>query len=48
MGVLNDSMVRNAAKLAVYEDTNIKVKKDQNEATALVAYPLELEGIRRC
>lgn len=41
MGVLKDSTVKNAAKLAVYEDTKINVKNDQNEAAARVEKPLK-------
>ena len=47
MGVLNDSTVRNAAKLAVYEDTRINVKKDQNDAAARVEKPLLKEKINK-
>lgn len=40
MGLLSDSIVRKAAKFAVYEETRINVKNHQIEATVRVEYAL--------
>lgn len=41
IGVCSDSMVRKAARLAVYDDTMINVKNHQMAATILVDAPLK-------
>lgn len=45
MGLLSDSIVRKAAKFAVYEETKINVKNHQIEATVRVEYALETKLI---